>query len=117
VTWKDDWEQRIAIVEAVTGITPQACVDLLFRELKRVRSSNTTRRYLTHVESGEERLLIERDTTDGSVWYDILAFSRPRHILAHLGYPWVRRLQNRFREDSGAAMQRAGNMAFGVCGR
>jgi len=70
-----------------------------------------------HVESGEERFLIERDMTDGSVWYDILAFSRPRHILAHLGYPWVRRLQTRFREDSGAAMQRAVSMAFGVCGR
>jgi hypothetical protein len=49
VTWQDDWEQRIAIVEAVTGIKTQACVDLLFRELKRVRSSNTTRRYLTVV--------------------------------------------------------------------
>jgi uncharacterized protein (UPF0548 family) len=59
-----------------------------------------------HAESGEERFLIEHDP-DGSVWYDILAFSRPRHLLARLGYPVARRLQARFRTDSAAAMQRA----------
>ena len=60
-----------------------------------------------HVERGEERFLVELDRSDGSVWYDTLAFSRPRHILAHLGTPLVHRLQQRFREDSGSAMQRA----------
>ena len=56
-----------------------------------------------HVESGEERFLVEWDRADNCVWYDILAFSRPRHILAWLGYPWVRHLQNRFRQESAAA--------------
>ena len=56
-----------------------------------------------HVESGEERFLIEKDQA-GDVWYDILAFSRPRHILARLGYPLVRRLQKRFAKQSAAAM-------------
>jgi uncharacterized protein (UPF0548 family) len=60
-----------------------------------------------HPETGEERFLIEWDRTDGSVWYDIVAFSRPRHVLARLGYPWVRRLQKRFGRDSAAAMQLA----------
>lgn len=60
-----------------------------------------------HVESGEERFLVEWDRTTGSVYYDIIAFSRPRHILARLGYPWVRRLQKRFARDSAAAMVRA----------
>lgn len=57
-----------------------------------------------HVESGEERFLIEWDRSSGSVWYDILAFSRPRHFLARLGYPMVRRMQKRFARESAAAM-------------
>jgi uncharacterized protein (UPF0548 family) len=60
-----------------------------------------------HVESGEERFLVEWDRADGGVWYDILAFSRPRHVLTRLGYPVVRRLQKRFGRDSAAAMRRA----------
>jgi uncharacterized protein (UPF0548 family) len=60
-----------------------------------------------HIEKGEERFLVEWDTQDGSVWYDILAFSRPRHPLAWLGYPLARRLQARFRRESAEAMLRA----------
>ncbi|MBY0399342.1 DUF1990 domain-containing protein [Myxococcota bacterium] len=60
-----------------------------------------------HVESGEERFLIEWDRADDSVWYDILAFSRPNHILIRLGYPIVRRTQKRFGRDSAASMLRA----------
>ena len=59
-----------------------------------------------HVESGEERFLVERDP-DGAVWYDILAFSRPRHPLVRLAYPLTRRLQRRFARESADAMQRA----------
>lgn len=60
-----------------------------------------------HVESGEERFLIEWDQSDDGVWYDILAFSRPNHFLTRLGYPVVRRLQKRFGRDSAASMLRA----------
>jgi uncharacterized protein (UPF0548 family) len=60
-----------------------------------------------HAGSGEERFLIEWDREDDSVWYDILAFSRPRHFLARLGYPCVRRVQKRFGRESAAAMCRA----------
>jgi uncharacterized protein (UPF0548 family) len=60
-----------------------------------------------HVESGEERFLVEWDRADGGVWYDVLAFSRPNHVLTRLGYPVVRRLQRRFGRDSAAAMLRA----------
>jgi len=60
-----------------------------------------------HVESGEERFLIEWDQSDDSVWYDILAFSRPYQFSARLGYPVVRRLQKRFGRDSAASMLRA----------
>jgi uncharacterized protein (UPF0548 family) len=62
-----------------------------------------------HVEMGEERFLIEWNRTDDSVWYDILAFSRPRHPLARLAYPLARLLQKRFSSESAAAMLEAAN--------
>ncbi len=46
VNCDDNWEKRISIVEAMTGIKTKPCADLLFGEVKRVKSSNTTRRYL-----------------------------------------------------------------------
>jgi uncharacterized protein (UPF0548 family) len=60
-----------------------------------------------HAESGEERFSVERNREDDSVWYDILAFSRPNQLLIRLGRPLVRRLQKRFARDSAAAMVRA----------
>lgn len=60
-----------------------------------------------HVESGEERFLIEWNREDQRVWYDILAFSRPNHLLTRLGYPLVRRIQKRFGRDSARAMLNA----------
>jgi uncharacterized protein (UPF0548 family) len=52
-----------------------------------------------HVEKGEERFLVEW-LPDDSVWYDILAFSRPRHPLVRLSAPLARRLQKQFACDS-----------------
>lgn len=60
-----------------------------------------------HAETGEERFLVEWDRRDDGVWYDIVAFSRPHGLLAHLGYPWLRQVQHRFAVDSGRAMCRA----------
>jgi uncharacterized protein (UPF0548 family) len=60
-----------------------------------------------HAGSGEERFLIEWDRADDSVWYDILAFSRPQHFLVRLGYPMARRMQKQFGRDSVAAMMRS----------
>jgi uncharacterized protein (UPF0548 family) len=59
-----------------------------------------------HAERGEERFTIEWRSNDDSVWYDILAFSRP-NLLAKLGYPITRRLQKKFAHDSLAAMVKA----------
>jgi uncharacterized protein (UPF0548 family) len=53
-----------------------------------------------HVETGEEPFTIEWDHNDDSVWYDILAFSRPRHPLVKLAAPLARRLQMQFARDS-----------------
>src|SRR5271165_6898489 len=57
-----------------------------------------------HAETGEERFLVEWDRVSGEVWYDILAFSRPQHLLTWLGYPYVRRVQRQFGRESAAAM-------------
>ena len=57
-----------------------------------------------HAESGEERFTVEWNREDDSVWYDILAFSRPRQMLARLGYPVSRSLQKKFANGSKLAM-------------
>lgn len=59
-----------------------------------------------HVEHGEERFSVEL-LPDGSVWYDLLAFSRPHYWAARLARPLARRLQRRFARDSLAQMRRA----------
>jgi uncharacterized protein (UPF0548 family) len=59
-----------------------------------------------HVECGEERFLVEW-REDDSVWYDLLAFSRPKHLLIKAGYPLGRMMQRRFVRDSQRAMIRA----------
>lgn len=59
-----------------------------------------------HGERGEERFSVEFRVEDGSVWYDIYAFSRPGH-LARIGYPFARSLQKRFARESKVAMQTA----------
>jgi uncharacterized protein (UPF0548 family) len=58
-----------------------------------------------HVETGEERFLIEWTPADDSVCYDILAFSKPRQQLVLLGKPVARFFQRRFATDSIAAMR------------
>lgn len=59
-----------------------------------------------HAEQGEERFCVEWRRNDDSVWYDILAFSRPNQRLAQLAYPVVRGLQHRFAVDSLQAMKK-----------
>ncbi len=64
-----------------------------------------------HAESGEERFQVEWNPQDDSVWYDILAFSRPNQLLARWAYPYVRRKQKQFARESMLAMQAAVNGA------
>lgn len=60
-----------------------------------------------HPERGEERFLVEWDRADDTVWYDLMAISRPGHWLARVGYPYARYEQAKFRLLSGLAMQEA----------
>lgn len=58
------------------------------------------------LQSGEERFLIEWKDDD-SVWYDILAFSRPGHFLAAATYPVARFYQRQFAKQSMRAVKAA----------
>lgn len=60
-----------------------------------------------HIEQGEERFTVEWRAADDTVWYEILAFSRPAHWLVTLGYPYTRWVQRRFGADSLRAMLKA----------
>jgi uncharacterized protein (UPF0548 family) len=59
-----------------------------------------------HAEQGEERFSIDWSADDDSVWYDILAFSRPRQWQARIAKPVTRMLQKKFARDSKVAMAR-----------
>lgn len=59
-----------------------------------------------HAECGEEMFCVEKGP-DGSVWYVIRAFSRPRHWMTWLGFPLGRWWQLRFVRDSQRRMQEA----------
>ena len=82
----------------------------------------------SHAEIGAERFLVEWNqdssagasgsnatgsgsagdrSAGGDVIYEILAISRPRHLLARLGYPYARHMQRRFARHSADAMARA----------
>jgi len=57
-----------------------------------------------HAECGEEMFCIEK-RADGSVWYVIRAFSRPRHWMAWIGFVLARWWQCRFVRDSQVRMK------------
>ena len=58
-----------------------------------------------HVEQGEERFLVERDPATGEVRYGIRMMARARHWGARLLPGLTRRMQERFRRESCAAVQ------------
>lgn len=60
-----------------------------------------------HSETGEERFTVEWRRDDDAVFYELLAFARPHHVLAKIGFPFVRWSQRKFAEDSKQAMLEA----------
>ena len=59
-----------------------------------------------HAEQGEERFSVEL-CADGSVWYDLRAFSRPRYWPVRMAHRTARRLQAKFVRESQASMRAA----------
>ena len=64
----------------------------------------TTRR---HVLAGEEEVAVRWDRASDAVTFSILSYSRPRHALSVLTYPYVLLQQRRFARDATDAMRRA----------
>ena len=64
---------------------------------------------VNHAEQGEEIFDVSLRPDTLEVVYRIRAVSRPRALLARLGYGVARILQARFRRDSGEAIRRAVN--------
>jgi uncharacterized protein (UPF0548 family) len=60
-----------------------------------------------HAECGEEIFEVRLDPATGEVTYRIRAVSRPRAMLARVGYPLTTMLQARFRRDSARAVRLA----------
>ena len=60
-----------------------------------------------HAEMGEEIFEVSMSGDSQQVVYAIRAVSKPRALLARIGYPYTRFCQARFRRDSIAAMKRA----------
>ena len=60
-----------------------------------------------HVEEGEERFEVRFDAQSELVWYEMEAVSRPRDLMALLGYPVTRAFQHRFARDSHRRMREA----------
>ncbi|MFZ9683568.1 MAG: DUF1990 family protein, partial [Cephaloticoccus sp.] len=56
-----------------------------------------------HVEQGEELFTVEQ-WADGTDWYRVQAFSRPRYWPVRVAAPLARVLQRKFVRDSQAAM-------------
>ncbi len=57
-----------------------------------------------HVEQGEELFTIEQ-WADGTVWYRVQSFSRPKYSLVKWAKPLARMVQRKFVRDSQAAMR------------
>lgn len=57
-----------------------------------------------HGERGEERFTVEWNHEDGSVWYDLFAFSRPNLPAVKAAAPLARILQRRFARDSARSL-------------
>jgi hypothetical protein len=49
LTCGGDWEKRRAVATALYDVQTEVCVNVLFGELRRVKNTNSTRRYLKEV--------------------------------------------------------------------
>jgi uncharacterized protein (UPF0548 family) len=71
-----------------------------------------------HAECGEELFLLEwNHRSDGIVTFQIIANSRPQHVLVWASAPYARRLQARFRRQACQRLRQAVALEDGGTGR
>ena len=97
--------QRVAMQAHAFGLTWISAAQIIYLLDEPRRFGFAYGTLHAHVECGEERFLIEW-LPDNTVWYSLVAFSRPRRWFIRLGYPLARRLQKRFVHDSFASLRR-----------
>ncbi len=114
--WTDapvELEQQVAVMSGLFGVwslNPCRIIYLIDDTQGSVRRHGFGYGTLPgHVMSGEERFMVTWDQSDDSVWYDLLAFSKPSGLLAHLALPVIRAMQWRFGTHSLKAMARHAN--------
>ncbi|KAL9256927.1 RNA-binding protein CP29B, chloroplastic-like protein [Drosera capensis] len=56
-------------------------------------------------QAGEERFSLELEEND-QVWYEILSFSKPAHLLSFIGYPYILHRQKCFTKESTKAVMK-----------
>lgn len=95
-------------VALVTGFAPVWTVSTV----RVVTVAETTQRFSftlqtlpQHAVTGLERFSVYLDDTE-TVWYEILAVSKPQHPLVKLGAPVLRVVQKRFARDSVRSLKR-----------
>jgi hypothetical protein len=54
----------------------------------------------THVESGEQRFIIEWNKKTNNVYIEVISFSQPQQWFTKLGYPVARSIQKHFADAS-----------------
>ena len=101
----DDDDRILAICSRQLGIVHLMNANVILRREILPRTSSVTFRTTTqHVLAGEERLAVTWDEASDEVRFEVLSFSRPRHALSWLTFPYVLYQQRRFARDATARM-------------
>jgi uncharacterized protein (UPF0548 family) len=102
------WEQfDLGWVQVVNPIAKIAPGELVAVETHTAYLWSISFNRVVEVVDSPTRFVIDFDPESESVSYLIEAVSRPRHILARVGYPFSRAMQHRFTRDSHARMRRS----------
>lgn len=95
----------VALVAGVSPVWTVSAVRVVAVERAARRFSFTLATLPQHAVTGLERFSVFQDAA-GTVWYEILAVSKPRHPLVKLGAPALRLVQRRFARDSVRSLRR-----------
>lgn len=95
----------VALVAGISLIWTVSAVRVVAVKSTARRFSFTLATLPQHAVSGLERFSVFQDETE-AVWYEILAVSKPRHLLVKLGAPVLRLVQRRFVQGSVRSLRR-----------
>ena len=94
---KANLPRTLSCLNAIWGPNANRIIDDEQTPQQRSFTWATTRR---HVLCGEERLTVSYDDASDEVHFEVLSFSRPRHLFSWAAYPYVVAQQKRFARDA-----------------